>query len=290
LSNLPPPTQGCASLSILAQVAARKTELTTEADWTHCIVEATKQAFVARDEQLADPNTCLDKVRQTLTPAHIQSLADNIQLATAKPWPKPAEHGDTVWLGACDQYGTMVSFIQSVYWEFGSGVVIEGCGFVWNNRGLGFSNDPAHPNCLAPNKKPKHTLNPAAARFKDGRRMVYGTMGGEGQPQTQAALFTRYAWQGYSLAEAISRGRWLLGRTWGMASDDLKVEQQLATAIGDELSQRGHRWHPVPQHLELMGHAGAIVLYGDGRIEAASDPRSDGKAITQTEDEQANDK
>lgn len=89
-----------------------------------------------------------------------------------------------------------MSFIQSIYHEFGSGVVIPDTGIVWQNRGAAFSLDPQHLLALAPGKQPFHTLNPAAARLNDGRVMVYGSMGGDGQPQTQAALFTRYILQG----------------------------------------------------------------------------------------------
>ena len=116
------------------------------------------------------------------------------------------------------------AFIQSIYHEFGSGVVLPDTGIVWQNRGASFSLDPAHLLALAPGKQPFHTLNPAAARLNDGRVMVYGSMGGDGQPQTQATLFTRYVVQGLPLQESISRPRWLLGRTWGQSSDTLKVE------------------------------------------------------------------
>jgi hypothetical protein len=82
-----------------------------------------------------------------------------------------------------------VSFIQSIYHEFGSGVVLPTTGLNWQNRGASFSLNPHQLQALHPRKRPFHTLNPAAAKFKDGRSMVYGTMGGDGQPQTQAAVF-----------------------------------------------------------------------------------------------------
>jgi gamma-glutamyltranspeptidase/glutathione hydrolase len=126
-------------------------------------------------------------------------------------------------MGVMDNSGLAVSFIQSLYHEFGSGVVLPDTGIVWQNRGASFSLDPAHLLALAPGKQPFHTLNPAAARL-NGRVMVYGSMGGDGQPQTQAALFTRYVVQGVPLQESITRPRWLLGRTWGQTSDTLKLE------------------------------------------------------------------
>ena len=112
------------------------------------------------------------------------------------------------------------------------------------------------------------------------RRAVYGTMGGEGQPQTQAALFTRKFYQGLSLEEAISRGRWLLGRTWGQENSDLKMEEDLHVQIGQRLAQRGHAISVVAPRSETMGHAGAIVIDNAGRVECATDPRSDGLALS----------
>ena len=103
-------------------------------------------------------------------------------------------------------------------------------------------------------------------------------MGGEGQPQTQAAVFARYHYEGLDLKTAISKGRWLLGRTWGDSNSDLKLEQDLADAAGAELTQLGHQFRTVPACNEMMGHAGAIALAPDGSVVVASDPRSDGSA------------
>lgn len=276
--NLPAPTQGVHSLQILAQMDRRKADARSAADWAHLTVEATKQSFADRPVMLADPATVPSAYHDALSDRVLTDKAANIDMDNAREWPFPSELGDTVWMGACDARGQLVSFIQSIYWEFGSAVVIEGAGFVWNNRGISFSLQPGDINELKPNKKPRHTLNPAMALFGDGRRLSYGTMGGEGQPQTQATLFSRFVWQGMSLSEAIAGGRWLLGRTWGENSDDLKVEQDIAAYIGDELTARGHQWQTVPANNEMMGHAGAI-FDDHGVLTAATDPRSDGKAM-----------
>jgi hypothetical protein len=105
----------------------------------------------------------------------------------ALPWPMPSQQGDTVWFGAADKDGMVVSVIQSTYFEFGSGLVLPRTGITWQNRGASFRLAENGWNALKPGRKPFHTLNPALARFDDGRVMAYGTMGGEGQPQTQAA-------------------------------------------------------------------------------------------------------
>jgi gamma-glutamyltranspeptidase/glutathione hydrolase len=123
-------------------------------------------------------------------------------------------------------------------------------------------------------------LNPALARFDDGRVMVYGTMGGEGQPQTQAAIFTRYARFGMSPIDAIAAPRWLLGRTWGAESVSLKLESNFSPALISALKAAGHTVELVTPLNDLMGHAGMVVRHRDGRFEGASDPRSDGAALS----------
>jgi oxamate amidohydrolase len=280
LYNLPPPTQGLASLLILAiyDRLHQQQPPHSEAAAIHLLVECCKHAFLVRDTFVTDPSRLADNWREQLSDANIDRMAAAIKRQQASPWPRVAQTGDTVWMSALDSSGCMVSFIQSVYWEFGSGLVHPDYGLCWNNRGLSFSLDPQHVNALKPRCKPFHTLNPAFALFADGRRMSYGTMGGEGQPQTQAAVFARYHYQQQPLAAAISRGRWLLGRTWGDSSHDLKLEADLAADIGGELQALGHRFRSVPAHNEMMGHAGAIVVDAAGKVEAASDPRSDGEA------------
>jgi len=108
--------------------------------------------------------------------------------------------------------------------------------------------------------------------------MAYGTMGGEGQPQTQAAIFTRYARFGADLQDTISAPRWLLGRTWGDQSTTLKIEDGFAPEVYDQLTTAGHQVERVGGPTAMMGHAGAIVRHGDGMLDGANDPRSDGEA------------
>lgn len=279
LYNLPAPTQGVASLMILALYDRVFNQGSTDADMVHLLIESTKQAFIARNAGVTDPSRLPADLATLLTNEALDSRAANIDINKALTWPHEAKHGDTIWMGACDNQGRMVSYIQSLYWEFGSGIVSPTTGIVWNNRGTSFSLDPANLQALAPGLKPFHTLNPAFAELSDGRRMSYGTMGGEGQPQTQAALFARHVYHNQPLDKAIWLGRWLLGRTWGDQSHNLKVERDLAEYVGDELVQRGHDMVIVDACNELMGHAGAVVLGSDGNTIAATDPRSDGKAF-----------
>ncbi|ETX12406.1 gamma-glutamyltransferase [Marinomonas ushuaiensis DSM 15871] len=280
LYNLPAPTQGIASLLILALYDRLYTSGKTPTDMTHLLIECTKQAFIARNTFLTDESRLAIELSSLLDDEQLEKMCHEISLERAQPWPHEAKHGDTIWMGACDNQGRMVSYIQSLYWEFGCGVVSPETGIVWNNRGSSFSLEKGSLQELGPNLKPFHTLNPAFAELNDGRRMCYGTMGGEGQPQTQAVLFSRYVYHNMPLDKAISEGRWLLGRTWGDVSHNLKVEEDFAAVVADDLIARGHDLVVVDSQSEMMGHAGAVVLLADGETLAATDTRSDGKAIS----------
>jgi gamma-glutamyltranspeptidase len=277
LYNLPPPTQGLASLMILAIFDRLREGVAVDTfGHVHGIVEATKQAFLVRNRHVGDPDTMRVNARDFLRDATLADCARAIDAARARPWPEPAARGDTVWMGAVDADGMLVSYIQSVYWEFGSGVVLEDTGVTWQNRGASFSLDPSSHVALAPRRKPFHTLNPALARLPDGREMVYGNMGGDGQPQSQAAIWSRYAMFGQDLQHAISAPRWLLGRTWGDMSVSLKLESRFEPSLVAALRDAGHQVELVEPYSDLVGHAGALVRHPDGVISGATDPRSDG--------------
>lgn len=276
LYNMPPPTQGLASLLILGIFEKLGIEQAEGFAHVHGLVESTKQAFLIRDRVVTDPRRVPEDPQSLLADANLQRLADRIDPRQALAWPQPAQPGDTIWMGCIDAEGRAVSFIQSVYWEFGSGVVLPSTGVAWQNRGISFSLDPAALQALEPGRKPFHTLNPALALFDDGRTLSYGTMGGEGQPQTQAAIFSRYR-LGSDLQAAVSAPRWLLGRTWGDVSTTLKLESRFPTELVERLRQAGHVVDVLDEAFsDTMGHAGALLRHPDGVLEGAADPRSDG--------------
>ena len=280
--NMPPPTQGLVSLLILGQLdrILSKDMDPVGAEFVHTCVEATKLAFEIRDAYVTDPDYMSRDPSSLLTPDALDAMAGRVSLQKAATWRTGTSPGDTVWLGACDGQGVAVSFNQSIYHEFGSGVVLSGSGINWQNRGCSFSLNPDAPNSLRPGRRPFHTLNPAAARFTDGRTWVYGSMGGDGQPQFQAAIFARMATFGNAVQAAIDAPRWLLGRTWGQASETLKLESRFPEQTFEALAQLGHDVERMSAHDETLGHAGAIVRYPDGTLEGGSDPRSDGAVVT----------
>ncbi len=277
--NTDAPTQGVASLMILALFARLGVTQAEGFDHIHSLVEATKRALRVRDRVVTDPNYLAHALDRCLEPKFIAGEAMKIDRRKAAPWPLALGAGDTVWMGAADTTGLVVSYIQSLYWEFGSGCVLPHTGILMQNRGISLSLQRGALNALAPGRLPFHTLNPALAVLKDGRIMAYGTMGGDGQPQTQGALFTRHVLFDEPLAEAIDRPRWVLGRTWGAAQTRLRLENRFDGNLIDALDAAGHDVEVLDEpYSDVMGHAGAVVLHPDGSCEGAHDPRSDGGA------------
>src|SRR5580658_10601015 len=279
LFNCPPPSQGLASLLILGIFSRLPAAQPDGFAHIHGIIESTKLAFAVRDREIGHCEHDGSALEQYLTSRELERSAALIDPRRAAPWQGDAGEGDTAWFGVIDAGGRAVSAIQSLYFEFGSGVGLPDSGFVWQNRGCAFRLDGEGPNLLAPHRKPFHTLNPAFARFPDGRTMVYGAMGGDGQPQTQAAVFTRYAFYGQDLQEAISAPRWVLGRTWGEARSALRLESRFSDRLMTELGAAGHPVERVAAFDPMMGHAGAIVHSSTHGFQGASDPRSDGAAV-----------
>jgi len=276
--NMPPPTQGLVSLLILGLMdrLPGSTSDPLGPAYVHAAVESAKQAFGVRDTHITDPLHMQVDPASFLGSHVLDDMAKRIDPNHAAAWGAGKGPADTVWMGVIDQHGNAVSMIQSIYHEFGSGLVLPGSGVNWQNRGASFSLDPTHINCLKPGKKPFHTLNPALAHLNDGRVMVYGSMGGDGQPQSQSAVFTRAVVHGLNPQAAVSAPRWLLGRTWGQASDTLKLENRFAPDTVQQLRELGHDIEILEDFDETCGHAGCAFRSADGSVEGGADPRSDG--------------
>jgi gamma-glutamyltranspeptidase/glutathione hydrolase len=281
LYNMTPPTQGVVSLLILAILDRLGLPGLDPvgADYVHLCVEATKQAFSIRDKHVTDPAYMSVHAQSLLDDDVVAALAAKVRRDKAAPWGRNLKPADTVWMGVIDREGRAVSFIQSIYHEFGSGVVLKESGVNWQNRGASFSLNPDALLALKPGKKPFHTLNPAMALFSDGRVMPYGTMGGDGQPQTQCAVFTRIAQLGMTPQDAIDAPRWLLGRTWGTPSDSLKIERRFDENVFNELKARGHDIEWLADWDESVGHAGALIRSPNGQMIGGYDQRSDGSVL-----------
>src|SRR6185503_1245742 len=258
LYNSPPPTQGLASLIILALFERLRVAQAESFDHVHGIVEATKRAFRVRDRIITDPDRLPAPPERFLDRAFLDAQVERIDRRKAAPWPARPGDGDTIWMGAADHDGIAVSYIQSLYWEFGSGCVLPATGVLMQNRGASFSLDPGALNALAPGRLPFHTLNPALAVLGDGRVMAYGTMGGDGQPQTQAMLYARHVLYRQPLDKALDAPRWLLGRTWGSTVTNLRMESRFDGNLIDRLMSASH-------DVELLADAYSDVMAMPGR-------------------------
>jgi gamma-glutamyltranspeptidase len=279
LFNTPPPTQGLAALMILALFDRLGVKEPESFDHVHVLIEATKRALRLRDSYVTDPARLPHPPDRYLEPAFLDAEARKIDRRNASRWPAARQEGDTIWMGAADASGLVVSYIQSLYWEFGSGCVLPKTGVLMQNRGVSFSLNRRALNPLEPGRLPFHTLNPAIAVLRDGRVMAYGTMGGDAQPQIQAALFTRHMTYREPLADALDRPRWLLGRAWGSPHANLLMERRFDGHLIDRLLSAGHDVEVLGEaYADSMGHAGAVVLHPDGMLEGAHDPRADGGA------------
>jgi gamma-glutamyltranspeptidase/glutathione hydrolase len=286
--NTPPPTQGLASLIVLALFERLGVKEAEGFDHIHGLIEATKRALRVRDGVVTDPERMAHSADRYLVGEFLDAQARKIDRRKAASWPTkiwPVNssatrgEGDTVWMGSADASGLVVSYIQSLYWEFGSGLVLPATGVLMQNRGASFSLESGALNALEPGRLPFHTLNPALAVLDDGRIIAYGAMGGDGQPQTQAAIFTRHVLFHQPLDRAIDGARWLLGRTWGAARANLRLEARFEGNLIDRLVLAGHDVEVLPEaYCDVMGHAGAVVLHPGGTLEAAHDPRADGGA------------
>ena len=163
--NMTPPTQGLMSLIILGLLDRLRLgqHAVDSVDHVHLCVEATKQAFKVRDQHLTDPAYMRRDPAEFLTSQALDEMARQVDLQRALPWGAGRPPADTIWMGVIDGSGLCVSFIQSIYHEFGSGIVLPDSGVNWQNRGCSFSLSPAALNTLEPHRKPFHTLNPALA-------------------------------------------------------------------------------------------------------------------------------
>ncbi|QQC65656.1 gamma-glutamyltransferase family protein [Paraburkholderia ginsengisoli] len=281
LVSLRPPTQGVTTLQIMGTLNRFDVGAIREgsADYYHLLVEAVKCAFVDRDRYVCDPEFNDVPVEPMLSSATLDAHARSIDMQRARAWPHVFRPGDTVFIGATDSEGRSVSVLQTVYFDWGSGVVAGDTGILWHNRGASFSTHPAHHNVVQPGKRPFHTLNPGMY-LRDGRpQLLFGTQGADGQPQTLAAILTRLIDYRMDPFTALARPRFLLGKTFSDTRDALKLEEDAGADVFAALAARGHEVSAIAAQSPLAGHPGVIRIEADGSASGAHDPRSDGRAL-----------
>jgi gamma-glutamyltranspeptidase/glutathione hydrolase len=274
LHEIPPNTQG-----IAAQIALGILEgfdlgaiPVDSADSLHLQIEAIKLAFADAYEYVSDPATMRVKNSGLLDREYLRSRSRLIDMKKAKhPQHGVPGRGGTVYLTAADASGMMVSFIQSNYQGFGSGIVVDGISL--QNRGYGFVLRPGHANLVGPRKRPFHTIIPAFVT-RDGKpEMSFGVMGGSMQAQGHAQVMVRFADYRQNPQAAADAPRWRVGENL-----DVNIEHGVPPAVIEELKSRGHRMAQADRWSTDFGRAQLIYRMEDGYL-AASERRTDGQAV-----------
>lgn len=275
LHELPPNGQGMAALialGVLARLSLERHAVDGPVA-VHLQIEAMKAAFAVCRREVAARERMRVEPQELLAPAYLDKLARKIESDRATPrGEQPLRDHGTVYVSTADRAGRMVSLIQSTYLGFGSGVVVPGTGIALHNRGLGFSLDRAHPNCVEGGARPYHTIMPGFATRAGKAAMSFGVMGAHMQPQGHVQLFLRVMQYGQNPQAACDAPRWYV-------DDDGRValEPGYGEAMRDALQARGHVLHPQPERA-LFGGAQVIHTLSRGYC-AASDPRKDGQAV-----------
>jgi gamma-glutamyltranspeptidase/glutathione hydrolase len=245
----------------------------------HTLIEATKLAFADRNRYISDPAFSKVPVAELLSKEYAAKRRALINPNKALALPRPGElnlGSDTTYFTIVDKDGNAVSFINSLFDSFGSGIVAGDTGIVLQNRGTAFSLDPDHPNHLEPGKRPFHTIIPAMV-FKDNELfMSFGVMGGGIQPQGHVQVLVNIIDLGMGLQQALDapRYRYMTGR-------DVLLEDEIPASVISRLMALGHRRASPPGILRSsMGGGQAIMIDPVSRtLMGASDPRKDGLAI-----------
>jgi gamma-glutamyltranspeptidase len=260
--ELPPPAQGLAAAGMLKRFEMLGTDsLQPGTGFAGELVRIRDEVYPLRERYITDP----DFAEVPWTP-----FLEPEQGVEALPSAPAIPEGDTVYLCAADEQGNVVSLIQSIAGDFGSGVIAEGTGVLLQNRGKYFSLDPDHVNRLEPRKRTMHTLIPGMAARQGRCWAAFGAMGADGQPQIQAQLFINLHDRGLEPEEAVSAPRLRVppggGGLW------LEADYPEAAAI----LRAGRGATPLPPRDWHLGHAQALIVDGPGRWRAGCDPRADG--------------
>ncbi|MGF1470638.1 MAG: gamma-glutamyltransferase [Rubrobacteraceae bacterium] len=275
--EIPPPGQGVAALQILNilegfELASLEP---SGAGRIHLEAEAKKLAFRDLHGEVGDPDFAEVPTERLLSKEYAAGLRTSISASGATASLSPELGDDTTYLCAVDAEGNGCSFINSLYKEFGSGVVAPRTGVCLQNRGYSFRLEPGHPNALAPGKRPLHTIIPGLATRDGDLWATFGVMGGPMQPQGHAQLLVNLLDYGMNPQEAVDHPRHLHDE------DTLLLEGRVPEKEVEELRRRGHRVEIGPDYEILTGGAQLIRILENGVRACGSDPRKDGCALAQ---------
>jgi gamma-glutamyltranspeptidase/glutathione hydrolase len=286
--ELPPNTQGIVALEMLNILEGFdvKSMRHNSAEYLHLLVEAKRIAFADRDAWLADstavPAAALKRMlskdyaaerRRQIDPRHAASVYAPLTLRDSSQAPEdhPEAHGDTIYMTAADRDGNVISLIQSIFENFGAGIVAGDTGITLHNRGSLFTLQAGHPNIVAPGKRPFHTLVPAMV-MKDHRPWLsFGVMGGDMQPQGHVQVLLNLIDFGMNIQEAGEAPR------FRHSSSGLALESAISAEARSGLTERGHSI--IAETGIFGGFQGILFDQETGVMMGGSDPRKDGLAI-----------
>ncbi len=278
IHEIPPNGQGISALQALGILGEFPQLLNLDPDGVesiHIQVEAMKLAFADLHQHVSDLDHMALTPEQLLSPDYLKSRAALLNLKKASDFaygvPSP---GGTVYLTAADEAGMMVSYIQSNYMGFGSGVVVPGTGISLQNRGCGFRSQPGHVNSVGPRKRPFHTIIPSFAMQAGHPEMSFGVMGGPMQPQGHLQMCVRILMHGQSPQAASDAPRWQV-----MENGSLTVEETMPTEVVSGLLGLGHRVVVDPGYANQSFGGAQLIRRREGYYEAGSDSRKDGMAV-----------
>ncbi len=275
----PPNGQGVIALlllNVMQGLAFDKAAGPITADRIHQEIEACRLAYRARNLYLADPDFSPVPVDELLSESYAASIRDAIDMTRAGDPPKDLDlprHKDTVYITVVDKDRNAVSFINTVFYGFGSGLVAPKSGVLLQNRGMGFTLEPGHPNAIAPGKRPLHTIIPAMLTRGGRAVMPFGVMGGEYQAFGHMQFLTRHLDFGLDIQESMDAPRFMPNPFTG----EVEIEGAVPQAIRDDLAARGHRL--VAPRGPVGGSQAIFIDWEQGMLTAGSDPRKDGCAI-----------
>jgi gamma-glutamyltranspeptidase len=279
--ELPPPSQGVAALEALKLMEGFTfSGAPADPENVHLQVESKKVAFADRNAYLGDPEYMTVDPRALIEDTYVAGRRQLIDPQRAQPYDAGVLSGDTIYLCTADGDGNAVSLIQSNYMGVGAGMVVPGYGIELHNRGCYFSLDPAHPNVVGPRKRPLHTLIPSMA-FRDGRpAIVFGTQGGDGQPQIHQQVYSHLIDFGFNIQAAIELPRWIHGRGQPDDPPGLLLENRFPAATVERLRRLGHEVTLIDGWTGIAGHAQGITIDPkSGLLSGGADPRADGAAV-----------
>jgi gamma-glutamyltranspeptidase / glutathione hydrolase len=280
--EIPPNSQGIAALIMLNILEGfpigdygRGT-----AETLHTMIEAKKLAYADMQRHVADPRFSNVPVEAMLSKAYARERAKLIDprraAHDAAAGTLPMHGGDTTYLCAVDAAGNVVSLIQSNFANFGSGVVPDGAGFALQSRGGLFTFDRAHPNALAPRKRPLQTVIPAFMK-RDHLRVGFGVMGGWNQPQAHVQVISNIVDHGLNIQQALEAPRFV---KLTFAGTDVMMESRFPDGVRDGLARRGHEIDLQGEFSNMVGGGQAVMRDDRAKVNyGASDPRKDGAAI-----------